>query len=152
LVNKTLQENGRLDLLRAWRADAHISLALPLFFEDSTRIIDELAKALRTLEKLETVASRAFNDARRKNGRPERSLKLPTLDTIIGLAGVYRRSAGMLPAAGDGVFSQFAFECLKALGHTNFKYSSLVNAIKRARHQAQLYSATSHKPSPFQRD
>lgn len=137
-------------LLRAWRDSANMTTDLAASFTQSgsTYIIDELEKALRTLEKLKSAAGRAASDARRKNGRPKGPSKLPRLDVIIGMAVVYRRSTGRKPAAGDGQFARFASKCLTALGHSNFKYNSLVDAIKRARHEAHRLAAI-NKPSPF---
>jgi hypothetical protein len=152
LVKMAMQEGGDFALLRAWRAEEHMTLTSALPFDEagSTHIVKELTKALRTLAKLEKVARRAFENVRRKSGRPKGPTKLPELDTIIGLAGVYRRSTGLKPAAGKGRFADFANKCLKALGH-NFKKTSLDTAIKRARHQAALQAAALNKLSPFAR-
>jgi hypothetical protein len=154
-LNQVVAEVKKLDpdAVIPMHCEANMALASALSFDPSTgstRIVDELVNALRTVAKLAAATNRAANHERSKAGRPKGPSKLPRADVIIGLAAVYRRATMVRPATTkDGPFFKFARKALFALGYRDINPNSLTNAIKGARRTAKRHSSASNKPSPF---
>jgi hypothetical protein len=142
LLKEALQGDEGTHLCRAWCPEGNITP--PNVF----RAASELPTCLN---KLESAVGRAIKDARVKKGRPTGRSKLPSLETIVGLARVYRGSTGLMVTADDGLFAKFARKCFIALDGRDIKLTSLVSRIKQARHLAKRrYSAEQYdKLSPF---
>jgi hypothetical protein len=146
-IRLSLEDNG-WKIFKAWLAEKHMptASASPLGIAETKRLLDEFATMMRSLEILETILGRMASVPK---GRPKGRSKLPDSGVIIGLAIVYERSTGWKAPAAKGLFADFARDCLKRLGNNGFAHSSLIDAIKSARHKARIDAATHKQPSPF---
>jgi hypothetical protein len=117
-------------------------------FENSavSRTLNKLDEARAGLLALETAASKAATDPRRRGGRPKGTSILPP-EYIVRLAMLFRSSTGTRPGAGEGPFSRFVGVFLNAVGG-KIADSAVIDAIKDAR--AQSFQQPSGWPSsPF---
>jgi hypothetical protein len=114
--------------------------------EATPKILSELQGAVAHLRKLETAASQAANDARRKAGRPQGSSTIPS-EQIIVLAKLFRRATARVPGTGPGPFATFVAAFLDAVGR-NIAFDTVSGLIKPARKASLAEHGSS---SPFRR-
>jgi hypothetical protein len=138
LSQRAIRDDVGSELYRAWCAKKNLdikqALAVPMEKDGSsvlTRTADEIKEMVTVLATLQAIADFALA----ANNVPNRSAGRPALlprDCIQGLARVYRTSTGSKPGLGAGPFADFAAAFMIAIGRTDFKRTSLIDAIQDA--------------------
>src|SRR6185437_9259548 len=117
--------------------------------EAAPKLLSELQEAAAHLRKLETAATQAARDARRKAGRPQGSSTMPS-DHIIVLAALFRKATGRIPGSGPGPFASFVAAFLEAVGRS-IAFDTVSGLIKPARNASLAGYGSDRISSPFRR-
>lgn len=141
LADKARQDDVGVDLFRGWCAEANIHMGSEQIMNDEgvLAVLDEITAAVACLTTLGAAARRAARDIPTKAG-PLRGTGILSMDDIIGLMAIYRRSTGLKPGIGAGPFAELVEEFLIAVGRGDDTAEDyVVEALKYARRQSRKH-------------
>jgi hypothetical protein len=135
LVHMAMRDDVGIDLFRGWWTETKRNTS-PVSEQDINAVADEITDAVSRLAALEAAAKRAARDVPKKVGPPQ-GAGILSMQDIIALKGLYRRSTGREPGAGRP-FVQLVEAFLVAVGRgDDTKQDYVVEVLKYARKQAR---------------